>query len=378
MTAKEKAPVEKLSLAPPIPFDPDVETITPDEGAVNADVAEVIASIISASYDAHRHAARGLHAKGHALLDATVEVHAGLPPELAQGVFRPGASYPALIRISSIAGDPLSDKVSLPRGLALKLIGVGGARLPGSEHDDTQDFLFASGPAFAAPDAQAFLGPLKLLASTTDRAEWAKAALSTFLRPVERMLEKSGHESALVKTMGGYPLINPLGDRYFTQASIRFGAYVAKLDILPESANFRALSDREIDLDGRDDAMRAEIVALLAKEGGAFTLRAQLRRDAENNPVEDASVAWPEADNPYLPLATVHVPAQAAWSDERARRIEDGMAFWPWHGVEAHRPLGNIMRTRRFVYPLSAEYRGSLNGCPIHEPKATAGGGFAP
>lgn len=36
------------------------------------------------------------------------------------------------MRFSTNPGDMLDDKVSTPRGLAIKLIGVEGARLPGS------------------------------------------------------------------------------------------------------------------------------------------------------------------------------------------------------------------------------------------------------
>ena len=38
------------------------------------------------------------------------------------------------------------------------------------------------------------------------------------------------------------------------------------------------------------------------------------------------------------------------------------------YGVEAHRPLGNIMRARRHVYPIAAGHRSKLTGCPLHEP----------
>jgi hypothetical protein len=67
------------------------------------------------------------------------------------------------------SGDMLSDAVSAPRGLAIKVIGVEGERLPGAEGAVTQDLVLANAPAFSAPNAKAFLKTLKLLAATTDR-----------------------------------------------------------------------------------------------------------------------------------------------------------------------------------------------------------------
>ena len=50
--------------------------------------------------------------------------------------------------------------------------------------------------------------------------------------------------------------------------------------------------------------------------------------------------------------------------------IDEGLAFSPWHGLAAHRPLGSVMRARNTTYTNSAEFRGKHNGCPMHEPKA--------
>ncbi|MDE1150633.1 MAG: catalase family protein [Azospirillaceae bacterium] len=358
-------------LARPIPFTPAVETVSPDEAETNRALAEVFETIITKTHADLGHAQRGVHAKSHALLRAELTVRPDLPTELRQGIFaEPGRTYPALVRISTTPGDPLRDSVSLPRGIAIKVIGVEGDRLPGSERDVTQDFLMATAPVFSAPDAKGFLQVLKLLAATTDRAEWAKAALSATLRPLEKGLEALGTESALLKGLGGYPRTHPLGERYFTQAASRFGACMAKLDLQAASDNFRALVGQEIDYAGRENALREEVADLLARQGGAWTLGAQLCRDLEANPIEDASRPWAEEANPYLALATLVVPAQDSWTAPRSQAMDDEMSFNPWHGIEAHRPLGNIMRARRHVYPVSAGLRSHLNGCPIHEPRS--------
>jgi hypothetical protein len=87
-------------------------------------------------------------------------------------------------------------------------------------------------------------------------------------------------------------------------------------------------------------------------------------------PIEDASVVWPERESPYRTVARLTIPPQPAWSEARARQVEDGLTFNPWNGLAAHQPLGAINRARRDAYPEGAAFRARHNGCPIHEPRA--------
>ena len=106
-----------------------------------------------------------------------------------------------------------------------------------------------------------------------------------------------------------------------------------------------------------------------SQQGGVWELRVQLATDIDKMPIEDASVQWPEDLSPYVTVARVEVEPQAAWDEEKVRKIDDGMAFSPWHGLAAHRPLGGVMRVRKPSYEMSSAFRGSHNGCPIHEPR---------
>lgn len=229
--------------------------------------------------------------------------------------------------------------------------------------------MLAVGNAFQAADPKAFLASLKLLAATTDKAEGGKIAASALLRGVNTALEAVGIESAKVKSLGGYPNTHPLGERYFSQVPLRWGDHIAKIAVVPLSANLKALEEQTIDVAGRDDALREEIAGFLSEQGGTFELRVQLARDPDKNPIEDASVPWLEDDNPYVAVATIEVPAQSSWTWERAKVLDDQTSFSPWHGLAAHQPLGGIMRARKPVYDDAAHYRAKLNGCPLHEPR---------
>ena len=116
------------------------------------------------------------------------------------------------------------------------------------------------------------------------------------------------------------------------------------------------------------ERQNSTIATLLATQGGEWEIRVQLARDLAANPIEDASVAWPEEDNPYVAVAVISIAPQASWTWDRARVLDDQTAFNPWHGIKAHRPLGAVMRARKVAYAASSELRGRLNGCPFHEP----------
>jgi len=352
-------------------YTPDVETVDAEEPRIQAELVETFRSIIETTNRDYGHAFRSVHAKSHALLEGEMNVLTGLPEELAQGLFATPRSYRVLVRISTNAGDPLPDSISLQRGMAIKVLDVDGQRLPGSEEDSTQDFVLANGVAFPVPDPKAFLANLKMLAATTDKAEWAKKAISAAFRTTEKALEAMGGHSAKLMQLGGYPNSHPLGERYFSQVPIRYGDHIAKIAVVPLSPGFKALEGVEIDIAGREDALREEVNHTLAEQGGEWEVRVQLCRDLERNPVEDASVAWPEDDNPYVAVATIRVPSQSGWNWNRANVLDDRTAFSPWHGIEAHRPLGALMRARKPAYDASRDLRSRLNGCPIHEPHAT-------
>jgi hypothetical protein len=45
------------------------------------------------------------------------------------------------------------------------------------------------------------------------------------------------------------------------------------------------------------------------------------------------------------------------------------MGFNPWNSVQAHLPLGPLMRMRKQAYKHSQEFRSERNGTPVQEPR---------
>ena len=350
----------------PIRYAPSLEHAAADEAETIDALVEQFTTILDITSKDYGHGVRAVHAKGHGIVRGTFTVADGLPPELAQGLFATPGEHQAILRLSTNAGDILDDSIGLPRGAALKILGVEGNRLPGSDGDATQDFVMANGPAFAAPDAKGFLGNLKMLAKTTDKAEWAKKALATVLRGVEATLEAVGSESATLQTLGGAKQVHPLGTTYYSQTAFRYGDYVAKFSLKPTRVSEQAADT--IDAHGRPDAIREAVNELMIEEGGHWDFQVQLCTDIDKMPIEDASVVWNEKASPFRTVATLVVDPQTGWEHGASDHLEDALSFAPWHGLADHQPLGGINRARRTPYQFSTDYRGRVNGCPIHEP----------
>ena len=354
-------------------YSPDIERPEPDEAETARAIAETMRSIAEKTLADGGHALRSVHAKSHGFLQGELEVVPGLPDDLAQGLFSEPGRYPVVLRFSTIPGDILDDSVSTPRGVAIKVVGVAGERLEGSEGAATQDFVLVNSPAFGTATARQFLPGLKLLAKTTDRAESLKKAASFVLRGVQQaVVATTGGLSPVLSTLGGQPATHILGDSFYSQVPIRFGDHVAKIALVPVSPQLTALTGAPLPPEGGPGALRAAMVRFFRDAGGTWELRAQLCTDLETMPVENAATIWPEAESPYRTVARLRVAPQTAWSEARAAMVDDGMAFSPWHGLAAHRPLGSIMRVRKQAYALGARFRAERNGRTIEEPRALA------
>ncbi len=353
--------------SPPVRYTPEVETVRPDEALTIAQLCETFDTILERTAEDYGHAVRSVHAKSHGILEGTLTIDEGLPPELAQGLFARPGTHRVYLRMSTNAGDILPDAVSLPRGLAMKVLDVSGERLPEAE-GTSQDFIMVNGPVFQAPHTEKFLSSLKLLAKTTDRIEGVKVAASTVLRGVNKALKAVGIDSPTIGSLGGAPNVDPLGETYFSVTPFRYGDHIAKFSLVPVAPALTALTGNEIDASGRPDAIRETVQSEMAHIEGVWEFRVQLCRDLERQPVEDPTVEWKADEAPFQRVATVTVQPQDSWDDARVQTVDEEMRFGVWTGLAAHRPLGNINRARNAPYRHSAQFRAHFNRCPIHEP----------
>jgi hypothetical protein len=116
-----------------------------------------------------------------------------------------------------------------------------------------------------------------------------------------------------------------------------------------------------------DDYLREAMVATLAGTAADFDILVQRQTDARRMPIEDDGVEWPESLSPFVPVATLHIPAQR-FDSYRQLAFAGNLSYNPWHSLEAHRPLGSQNRARRAVYLQLSELRQRMSGTPHVEP----------
>ena len=348
-----------------VQFHKSVEIPQPDEQNIFEELAATMRHITASVNDQSRHAYRAVHAKSHGLLKGELRIVEGLPPELKQGLFATAKNYPAIIRFSTNPGDILPDTISTPRGMAVKILGVDGPMV--SEHGGhaTQDILMLNAKAF--PNPRDFLKGLKLVVQHLNDSEALKQFVSTAARAAESVLETIGQESATLKGFG-HPETHPLGETYCTVVPLRYGDHIAKMCLAPSSANLQSLRNKALHFHGAHSGLRDAIVDFFKTERAVWDVQVQLCTDLETMPVEDASVQWPEHVSPYRTVAQLVVEPQNAYSAARRVYVDEVLSFSPWHALEAHRPLGGIMRARRQAYDLCTRFRHEMNGREVKEP----------
>jgi hypothetical protein len=354
--------------ARPVPYQPSLEQAEDNETAVDTQICENLRHISETTLKNAGSPLRSVHAKSHGLLIGKLSVPGDLPTTLAQGLFAKPGTYDVIIRLSTTPGDVLRDAISTPRGMAIKILDVEGERAAGSDADTTQDFVLVNGPAFNAPNAAGFLQSLKLLAPTTDDMEPAKQIFSAVARGAEAVIEAVGGESGTLKSLGGHPETDMLGDSYYSQTPILYGDYIAKIGVFPTAPGLLARTGADVKNNGEPNFLRNLVVDYFLQNAGSWDLRVQLCTNLETMPIEDASVVWPETESPYLTVATINVPAQDPWTIDKIAAIDEGLSFTPWHALAAHRPLGSVNRARKSAYEMSAKFRAENQHKAIIEP----------
>lgn len=366
------APAKAPQPPRPVRYTPEVEQLLPNEAELLTQTGETVLGMAQAVRRGHGHAMHATHAKAAGLLKGELLVADNLPPELAQGLFAQPGRYDVLVRYAPGPSDPVSDKASGQRGMSLKVLGVEGPHLLESRETTTQDWVLALDPAFVASTAEDFLRTFRRFAAKSPGVpESLIVAGSRLARGAEAVLETVGLESSNLRFFGRPPQ-HPASEVYYSQAPVRYGDYIAKLAVFPTPETLAAIGDPTLATSHDDEAQRHALQAYYAQHAGIYEVRVQLCTDLQTMPVEDAAVVWPEAQSPYRTVARLVLPRQAAYSEARRQYMDERLAFNPVHALEAHRPLGSIMRVRTKVYIQAQDFRQQVNGVAPAEPRSHA------
>ncbi len=350
----------------------DVEIIPDNEQQVTEQINRMMVQMARTVGEQQGRVMRATHAKGFGYLKATLRVLTRLPDELRQGMFAEPKAYEVLIRLSPGPSAPISDKATGQRGLSLKVLNVAGAHLAESKETTTQDWVLALDSTFVNADAAHFLSSFKRVAShTPSLPEGVVVAGSRLARGVEAALETVGLSSDQLRFFGRTPR-HPLSDAYYSQVPVRYGDYIAKVAVFPTAETLRSIGDPLVDNDADDEAFSKATSAFCSQQQAEFEFKVQLCTNLQTMPIEDATVAWPESESPYMTVARLTIPIQHAHSPERAYYFQERLSFNPAHSLEAHRPLGSIMRARMTAYLATQQFRQTANHVVAAEPQTHA------
>ncbi len=329
------------------------EQVPPGEAAMTQDIIQTAIRIV----DQHREPTRYLrdaHAKAHGCVTAQVSVPQNLAPDLRQGVFaEPGKTWQAWIRLSNGNAYPQFDQLQDARGMAIKLLDVPGKQLMADQAErHEQDFVMFNHPNFFVSDVAEYRQNIGAQAD-------GKQALAFFpsLDPRSWQLR---HLLIAKATLANAPL-SPTLATYYSVSPYKFGSANAKFRVVPDPASCPpyTVAKQNEDL---PNFLRTALHQQLTtdQQPACFMLQVQRQDPSKYMPIEDTSVQWKESDAPFQTVAAIRVAPQDF--DTPAQNLMcDNLSFNPWHGIEAHRPIGGINRLRKAVYEAVSEYRHARN-----------------
>jgi hypothetical protein len=318
------------------------EAIAVNEDEAFRALANEIGAIQQKRKSANGGLERALHVKQHA--GAVGELVVTAEESARHGVFaETGKRWPVYVRFSNGGSRRQSDSAPDARGFALKLVGVPGKKLiEGLEAELTQDFLFIDTPSIPFKDPDEFVA-------------FVRAAKDGPGPLVPRLVGSFGFSRAFGILWGAVtaPKLTSYATHDFhTGAPIAFGAGAAKLGLFPETSGDPGVKRQGLNALGEDLAARLRAGSL------RWSLRAQRYVNETTTPIEDTSRAW---SGPWVALGTLVLPKQdlASLAGQEVTELVSRLSFDPWHALEAHRPLGAIMRARRVAYATSVIARGA-------------------
>lgn len=347
----------------------------PDQEADQiAEITDLTVKLLDKRYPSPKQILRGVHPKSHGCVKATFTINPDIAPEYQVGLFaEPGKQFDAFIRFSNAAAvvgpdtteiDPVTKKEVEEhgsRGMAIKVLDVGGEVLIDDNGAHNQDFLMINQPVFAFANTEDYLRMDRVLDRDNDVASGFFAPLFIPDPSVtEEQKQRIGNSLKIIKEdIQKTDIGNPLGIQYFSAAPFLFGPdrvmkFSAKpwAEVPPAHSPPRPRPENYL----RD----ALTEAMSENEDLHFDFMLQIRREGDdfgkdNELIENASSKW-EADFVKVAKITILRPQPDVNSEENKVHCEK-LAFTPWHSLVEHQPIGSINRLRKSVYQASAEHR---------------------
>jgi len=344
-----------------------------------AEITELTVKLLDKRYtNKHKKILRGVHPKSHGCVKATFTINPDLSPEYQVGLFaEPGKQFDAFIRFSNASAlvgpdtiekqiDPVTQNETEveehgSRGMAIKVLDVGGEVLSDDNGAHNQDFLMINQTVFAFANTEDYLRLNTILDADNDVA---KRFFKPLLVPDPNVTDEQKQRIAktfniLTEDVQKTDTGNPLGIQYFSAAPFLFGPdQVMKFSAKPCTEVPPAQSPPR---PRPENYLRDALTETMSEnENLHFDFMLQIRNKeddfgTDNELIENASSEWKED---FVPVAkiTILAPQPEVDSDENRAHCEK-LAFTPWHSLVEHQPIGSINRLRKDVYAASERHR---------------------
>jgi hypothetical protein len=149
--------------------------------------------------------------------------------------------------------------------------------------------------------------------------------------------------------------------RQYSQTAYRFGNYVAKYCLVPNSQTQRKLYEETVKPEDGDDILHRWLQNFHKEHDAEYLLQFQLCENLEDQPVEYAGKVWDPEKYPWQTVARLTIPRQDSFNFALKNFWEDRLRVDPWMGLKTLQPLGSPNRLRKVVYPASSDLRRKLN-----------------
>ena len=288
---------------------------------------------------------RMAHGKPHGCVQATVNINSALPSQYQQGIFVPGASYPAFIRFSNGVGrgfTPLlnaneSDAVPDIRGFGLKIFNCA----KGWPNTPSVDFQFTTSRVGFLPDIPSAVSFFSAVYSG-NLATTAWLATNPRLATLFAAQGIDGNVDNLLTADWWTPVVSRFGPTYFKSHLYPCGSSPKAAEDAAEGLDREAKSRFFKSFNYYTDLL----VQDLGSASSCFTWAIQFWQSNSTTPIDDTTIQW---NTPFTPVASITIPKQTFMSPGQQTYC-DYMSFNPALNIPAHAPVGVLQELRSAVY----------------------------